>query len=285
MLLVEKEYIEATKGNQLMKQYVASNSNGDDEIASTLKEIRIAKRELQNLLKKVNSRAQMSSLIDKKYSLYRNRFILRTGEIPEMELMEKPYADVSFLRPVENEGVESVNDKMENEVVTDVESDEVTDVENEEAENEVVTDEVENEVTDVENEEAESDEVTDEVENAVVTDVENDEVNEDVQSVSDEVTDIEEYDSAQEDESPDSYMNPEDETYPDDYDERYEDDYDHYDAYDDAYDETFDNPNPNKEPEEYDLEVDSQFKFSIDFPVRHSHPLAINVVLLDYTHN
>ena len=62
MLLVEKEYIEATKGNQLMKQYVASNSNGDDEIASTLKEIRIAKRELQNLLKKVNSRAQMSPM-------------------------------------------------------------------------------------------------------------------------------------------------------------------------------------------------------------------------------
>ena len=107
LLLVEEEYIEATKGNELMKRYVESNSNGDDEIASTLKEIRIAKRELQALLKKVNSHAQVSSLIDKKYSLYRNRFILRTGTIPEMELMEKPYVDVSFLGQVEEE-VENV---------------------------------------------------------------------------------------------------------------------------------------------------------------------------------
>ena len=57
------------------------------------------------------------------------------------------------------------------------------------------------------------------------------------------------------------------------------------DDYDDTYDDVYDNPNPSKKSEEYDIEIDSQNKFTIDFPVRHSHPLEINVFLLHFTYN
>lgn len=90
-------------------------------------------------------------------------------------------------------------------------------------------------------------------------------------------------------------MNQEDEMYPDDYDESYDDHYDdnyddaynepYDDDYDDTYDDVYDNPNPSKKSEEYDIEIDSQNKFTIDFPVRHSHPLEINVFLLHFTYN
>lgn len=266
LLLVEEEYIEATKGNELMKRYVESNSNGDDEIASTLKEIRIAKRELQALLKKVNSHAQVSSLIDKKYSLYRNRFILRTGTIPEMELMEKPYVDVSFLGQVEEE--------VENVVVENG-----SDEERIEGEENMEGSKGEVNMEGSKGEENTGEDGTDEYDSVS---------EEDIRSQDEPVNEPVERDMNQEDEMyPDDYDESYDDHYDDNYDdaynEPYDDDYD--DTYDDHYDDVYDNPNPSKKSEEYDIEIDSQNKFTIDFPVRHSHPLEINVFLLHFTYN
>ena len=253
-----------------MKHRVESNDNGDDEIASTLKEIRIAKRELQALQKKVESHTQVSRLIDKKYSLYRNRFILRTGEIPEMDLMEKPYVDVSFLgaegEKVEAEGV-SEEETEEIPVESLEESGEPEEVmvgSTEEVEEPEVVRESTEEVTD---EEITTEEVTtEEVTTERPEEVSVEETIEDDRTINEHFEDEQDpYDNIQ----PDDY----------DYDEFYDEDRydeDHYDDYNDPYD----NPNFSSEPDEYDTEVDSQHAFSIDFPIRHSNPHEINVSFL-----
>ena len=270
LLVIEKEYTDAAKGNQIMKHRVESNDNGDDEIASTLKEIRIAKRELQALQKKVESHTQVSRLIDKKYSLYRNRFILRTGEIPEMDLMEKPYVDVSFLgaegEKVEAEGV-SEEETEEIPVESLEESGEPEEVmvgSTEEVEEPEVVRESTEEVTD---EEITTEEVTtEEVTTERPEEVSVEETIEDDRTINEHFEDEQDpYDNIQ----PDDY----------DYDEFYDEDRydeDHYDDYNDPYD----NPNFSSEPDEYDTEVDSQHAFSIDFPIRHSNPHEINVSFL-----
>ena len=268
-----------------MKHRVESNDNGDDEIASTLKEIRIAKRELQALQKKVESHTQVSRLIDKKYSLYRNRFILRTGEIPEMDLMEKPYVDVSFLgaegEKVEAEGVseeeteeipvESLEESGEPEEVMVGSTEEVEEPEVVRESTEEVTDE---EITteEVTTEEVTTEEVTtEEVTTEEVTTERPEEVSVE-ETIEDDRTINEHFEDEQD---PYDNIQPDDYDYDEFYDEdRYDED--HYDDYNDPYD----NPNFSSEPDEYDTEVDSQHAFSIDFPIRHSNPHEINVSFL-----
>ena len=85
-----------------MKQRCEDNSN-KDEYSSLSRNLRIAKRELDEFTKQIKQRRGHSFLIDKRYSLYRNRYILRTGDIPDMDIMKKPYADISFLLKNEEE--------------------------------------------------------------------------------------------------------------------------------------------------------------------------------------
>ena len=93
-----------------MKQRCEDNSNKDD-YSSLSRNLRIARRELDELNKQIKRRRNQSYQIDKRYSLYRNRYILRTGVIPEMDLMKKPYTDISFL--LKKEEVEEVKEEVE----------------------------------------------------------------------------------------------------------------------------------------------------------------------------
>ena len=53
-----------------------------DMIDEKLRKVKMASKELDELMQALRLRYQRSILIDKKYALYRNRYILRTGEIP-----------------------------------------------------------------------------------------------------------------------------------------------------------------------------------------------------------
>ena len=80
-----------------------------------MKDIMNAKEELKKLREKVQARGQISFQIDKKYSLYRNRYILRTGEIPSMECMSKPYSDTAYLYVQQPEAIpEESSESYEN---------------------------------------------------------------------------------------------------------------------------------------------------------------------------
>ena len=107
---MKKKYDEAAKGLEVFRQRVESNKNGDESIVSKLRQAERVKKELKELKMRLKERSQMSRSIDRKYALYRSRYILRTGEVPSMDIMEKSYADVQFLKEGNGYVGESVNE-------------------------------------------------------------------------------------------------------------------------------------------------------------------------------
>ena len=89
-------------------------SSRKEDFSSLAREVRLAKKELAAFQTQVRQRYAQSKRIDKKYSLFRNRYILRTGEEPVMELMNKPYSDISFMM-TKNEEEEKSEKKVEEE--------------------------------------------------------------------------------------------------------------------------------------------------------------------------
>lgn len=65
-----------------MKKRCTENTNSDDELSNLTRDIKNAFKELERLRQSVSSKLYQSKLIDKKYALFRNRYILRTGEEP-----------------------------------------------------------------------------------------------------------------------------------------------------------------------------------------------------------
>ena len=112
---LKKTYEEATKGLAVFRQRVESNENGDELVSSKLRQAERVKKELKELKLRLKERSQMSRSIDRKYALYRSRYILRTGEIPSMDILEESYADVRFLREGDEVGgdVDGVDDMDE----------------------------------------------------------------------------------------------------------------------------------------------------------------------------
>lgn len=113
---MKEKYDEAAKGLEVFRQRVESNKNGDESIVSKLRQAERVKKELKELKMRLKERSQMSRSIDRKYALYRSRYILRTGEIPSMDIMEKSYADVQFLKEGNGYVDESVNEGMDESV-------------------------------------------------------------------------------------------------------------------------------------------------------------------------
>ena len=113
---MKKKYDEAAKGLEVFRQRVESNKNGDESIVSKLRQAERVKKELKELKMRLKERSQMSRSIDRKYALYRSRYILRTGEIPSMDIMEKSYADVQFLKEGNGYVGESVDEGMDESV-------------------------------------------------------------------------------------------------------------------------------------------------------------------------
>ena len=95
----------AENGNKVMKDRIFEGENNLDLLDEKLREVKMASKELDDLMQTLRSRLQRSLLIDKKYALYRNRYILRTGEVPPSDLLENPYIDVEYVKEEENEGM------------------------------------------------------------------------------------------------------------------------------------------------------------------------------------
>ena len=88
-----------------MKDRIFEGENNLDLLDEKLREVKMASKELDDLMQTLRYRLQRSLLIDKKYALYRNRYILRTGEVPPSDLLENPYIDVEYVKEEENEGM------------------------------------------------------------------------------------------------------------------------------------------------------------------------------------
>ena len=95
----------AENGNKVMKDRIFEGENNLDLLDEKLREVKMASKELDDLMQTLRYRLQRSLLIDKKYALYRNRYILRTGEVPPSDLLENPYIDVEYVKEEENEGM------------------------------------------------------------------------------------------------------------------------------------------------------------------------------------
>ena len=95
----------AENGNKEMKDRIFEGENNFDLLDEKLREVKMASKELDDLMQTLRYRLQRSLLIDKKYALYRNRYILRTGEVPPSDLLENPYIDVEYVKEEENEGM------------------------------------------------------------------------------------------------------------------------------------------------------------------------------------
>ena len=106
-----------------MTKRCSDNTNSDDELSNLARDIKSAFKELERLRKSVSSKLYQSKLIDKKYALFRNRYILRTGEEPDMSILKELYTDVSFMKeakPVEEE-VKSAEEEVKEEEVKEEE--------------------------------------------------------------------------------------------------------------------------------------------------------------------
>lgn len=95
----------AENGNKVMKDRIFEGEKNLDLLDEKLREVKMASKELDDLMQTLRYRLQRSLLIDKKYALYRNRYILRTGEIPSSDLLENPYIDVEYVKEEESEGM------------------------------------------------------------------------------------------------------------------------------------------------------------------------------------
>ena len=118
-----------------MKKRCTENTNSDDELSTLTRDIKNAFKELERLRQSVSSKLYQSKLIDKKYALFRNRYILRTGEEPDMSILKELYTDVSFMK--EAKPAEEVKPAEEEKPVEEVKEEEVKPVEEEVKEEEV----------------------------------------------------------------------------------------------------------------------------------------------------
>ena len=80
-----------------MQDRILTVSERESDSMDTLREIRVAKEEIKDLKVKLNKRYHLSVQIDNKYSLFRNRYILRTGKIPDLSYETDFYVNMEFL--------------------------------------------------------------------------------------------------------------------------------------------------------------------------------------------
>ena len=164
-----------------MKDRIFEGEKNLDLLDEKLREVKMASKELDDLMQTLRSRLQRSLLIDKKYALYRNRYILRTGEIPPSDLLENPYIDVEYVKKEENEEASQGEKDEENQEEEANHNEEVNEEVSGEV-NEEVNEKVSGEVNEEVNEEV-SEEVSEEVNEGVnekVSEEANEEVNEEV---------------------------------------------------------------------------------------------------------
>ena len=108
-----------------MRKRCEENENSDDSLGSIAKDIKDTMKEMKHIRDTVSAKLYQSRLIDKKYALYRNRYILRTGEEPDMSILKELYTDVSFLKPASQEVAEGSSEVIEESVPASGEGQEV----------------------------------------------------------------------------------------------------------------------------------------------------------------
>ena len=244
--IVQKELDSAKRGHTTMMKRISEGKDNIDAVDAFLKSIKIAHKELSDFGDKLRTRLQRSTLIDRKYALYRNRYILRTGEVPSSQLTDEPYVDISFLKKHKEMEESSGDDEVITRVNEDVERPEDGNDTEETAEDEHSEDS-----GDI-NREMENEPAEEPTKTTTIPEEESD------------------YSSIHSDESLEEYesMHEEYEPMPEEYEDHYPDDYDYESsAYEeDIYDDYPPLPEENDDSEDKEVIYDTKMQWTLRLP-------------------